>query len=74
MYYISISTYLHLYLRVLDVIKYPEHNLKEVLPPSLLEVVPIRLHYFKHDCQAPAIIQLLYHTHYNILQNTWQLT
>ena len=46
-------THLHLKLRKLHVVKDPEDNLKEVLPPRLVEEVAVRLHDLKHHRQSP---------------------
>lgn len=43
------------------VIKYPEDNLKEVLPPGLLELVAIGFHDFKHDGQASGTFTSTYY-------------
>lgn len=45
--------YLSLLLRKLHVVKDPEDNSEQVLPPVFLEGVAIGLHHFKHHCQPP---------------------
>ena len=45
--------YLGLLLRQLHVVKDPEDNSEQVLPPVFLKGVPVGLHHFKHHCQPP---------------------
>lgn len=48
-----LSVYLGLLLRKLHVVKNPEDNSEQVLPPVFLKGVPIGLHHFKHHRQPP---------------------
>lgn len=45
--------YLSLLLRQLHVVKDPEDDSEQVLPPVFFEGVPIGLHHLKHHCQPP---------------------
>jgi len=38
-----------------NIVKYPEDNFEEILPPRLLELMAIRFHDLEHDCQPAAI-------------------
>ena len=46
-------TYLSLLLRQLHVVKDPEDDPEQVLPPVFLKGVSIGLHHFKHHCEPP---------------------
>lgn len=46
-------TCLSLLLRKLHVVKDPEHNAEQILPPVFLVGVTVRLHHLKHYCQTP---------------------
>lgn len=48
-----LAVYLGLLLRKLHVVKNPEDNSEQVLPPVFLKGVPIGLHHFKHHRQPP---------------------
>lgn len=52
-YLLKIATHLSLLLGQLHVIEDPEDDSEQVLPPVLLESVPVRLHHLKHDGQPP---------------------
>lgn len=50
------SAYLSLLLWELHIVKDPEDNSKQILPPVFLKGVPIGLHHFEHHCQSPGNI------------------
>lgn len=46
-------TYLRLLLWQLHIVKNPEHDSEQVLPPVLFKGVAIALHDLEHDCESP---------------------
>lgn len=70
-----LAVYLSLLLRQLHVVKDPEDDSEQVLPPVFLEGVPIGLHHFKHHCQAPGkCVRAHTHTQRFVLSLVRQLT
>lgn len=63
--------YLSLLLRELHVVKDPEDDSEQVLPPVFLKGVPVGLHHLKHHCQPPGKCT---HTHILALALVRQLT
>lgn len=49
-----VITYLRLLLREFHIIKNPEHNSEQVLPPVLFKGVAVALHDLKHDRESSA--------------------
>lgn len=50
---VLIRVYLSLLLRQLHVVKDPENDSEQILPPVFLKGVPVGLHHFKHHCETP---------------------
>lgn len=55
------AAYLSLLLWELHIVKDPEDNSKQILPPVFLKGVPIGLHHFEHHCQSPGNIDTQAH-------------